>query len=297
LSRTYVAGGSSPLEAGLAHAAYLAIRLPATYAAVRATLGMIPGGLRDGVRSALDLGAGPGTATWALRDACHLDSVLQVDRSAAMLSLAARLAERVTDAAAPTVTGRTADLGRGGPWPAADIAVAAYSLAELDGAGRRALVSAAWAAAPIVVLVEPGTPDGFGRIHDARRLLLDAGAALVAPCPHGDVCPMHATPGEWCHFAVRVPRTRRHRQLKGGTLGYEDEKFACLVVTRLPVSEPGGSRILRHPRIDKGRIGMLVCAPTTAQPIVVTRHDPRFRAARKTSWGDRWPPHDDADAS
>ena len=60
---------------------------------------------------------------------------------------------------------------------------------------------------------------------------------------------------------VRVPRTRRHRQLKGGTLGYEDEKFAYLVVSRDADEERAEARVLRHPRVEKGRIALSLCTP------------------------------------
>ena len=275
----------------MSHAAYLGARLPATYAAVRAALAMCPRAVRDRLHSVLDLGSGPGTASWAARDACAVTSVTQIDRSPDMLALARRLADRAGDTVLGSAVQRQGDLGGGGPWDAADLVVSAYALAELAPAARRSLVASAWAAAAhVLVLVEPGTPDGFARIHDARVHLIAAGASLLAPCPHMATCPMHATPGEWCHFAVRVPRTRRHRQLKGGTLGYEDEKYACLVASKPPDGREPGARVLRHPRIEKGRIGLMLCAPDRAERIVVTRRDPAFRAARKVEWGDTWPP-------
>jgi ribosomal protein RSM22 (predicted rRNA methylase) len=290
LSGTYAGGGRSPREAGVAHAAYVGVRLPATYAAVRATLAMCPRASLERVHSVLDLGAGPGTASWAARDACDVAAVTQIDRSPAMLALARRLADRADDPVLTRAVQRQDDIGGGGPWDAADLVVAAYALAELERAARRALVASAWAAARLLVLVEPGTPEGFSRIHEARTSLIAAGASLLAPCPHEATCPMHATPGEWCHFAVRVPRTRRHRQLKGGTLGYEDEKFSCLVASKLPEARVPGRRVLRHPRIDAGRIGLVLCAPERAERLLVTRRDPAFRAARKIEWGDTWPP-------
>src|ERR1041384_5825297 len=49
--------------------AYLAVRLPATYAAVRASLGAVAEVRPDfAPRTALDIGAGPGTAFWAAAD-------------------------------------------------------------------------------------------------------------------------------------------------------------------------------------------------------------------------------------
>ena len=101
---------------------------------------------------------------------------------------------------------------------------------------------------------------------------------------------MRTGPGrdDWCHFAVRVPRTRRHRLLKGGSLGYEDEKYAYLVATIRSASDDRAARVLRHPRVDKGRIQLALCTPDGAQRVVVTRRDTGWRAARKAAWGDAW---------
>lgn len=273
------------------HAAYLAVRLPATYAAVSAVLASVPEGLRTRVRSVLDLGAGPGTATWAALAACpSIVTATQVDRSQALLALGARLAAGAMEGQSVELTQRVADLAAG-TWSAADLVIAAYALAELPAGARSSVVAAAWRATrELLVLVEPGTPAGFDHVHAARDLLISSGAHIVAPCPHEGTCPMRATPGaeDWCHLAVRVPRTRRHRQVKGGTLGYEDEKYAYLVATKDNAIERADARVLRHPRVEKGRIVLTLCTSDGARRQVVTRRDESWRAARKAEWGDAW---------
>ncbi|KAK4741247.1 hypothetical protein SAY87_024835 [Trapa incisa] len=63
---------------------------------------------------------------------------------------------------------------------------------------------------------------------------LNAGAFVVAPCPHDGPCPLEKT-GKYCHFVQRLERTssqRAYKRSKGDPLrGYEDEKF-CYVVFR-----------------------------------------------------------------
>lgn len=297
LSEAYAAGRASSMDDAVAHAAYVGARLPATHAAVAATLAMVPTTLLDQVETLVDLGAGPGTATWAAAMHCgRLTSAIQIDRSAALLRLAARLADEGGLATDVHITQQVADLlsGASSGWPAADLVVAAYTLAELKTAARAQVVEAALGAARrLLVLVEPGTPDGFARLHDVRAQVIAAGHDVIAPCSHRATCPMHAT-GDWCHFAVRVPRSRQHRQLKGGALGYEDEKFACLVVrpSRGGLASEGavGPRVLRHPRIEPGRVGLVLCTPDRPTATVVTRRDAEWKAARKVTWGDTWPP-------
>jgi ribosomal protein RSM22 (predicted rRNA methylase) len=293
LSAAYAGGQPSAIADHAAHAAYLAVRMPATYAAVRAVLAQVPQDELDGVHSLLDLGAGPGSATWAALIACpSLVTATQVDRSRALLDVGARLGATLLADRRVSLTQRVSDVGSARDWASADLVLSAYALAELSPSARTLLVSAAWhATAHILVLVEPGTPAGFQHILAARTALAGEGARFIAPCPHEGPCPMRGggRDDDWCHFSVRVPRTRRHRRLKGGTLGYEDEKFAYLVATRaVPAIDRPPARVLRHPRIDKGRIGLTLCAPEGTQRVVITRRDDAWAAARKATWGDAW---------
>lgn len=294
LSEHYAQGRSSAADDAVVHAAYLGARLPATFAAVAATLDMLPSSRLDAVQSLLDLGAGPGTASLAAASRCpHLSRVVQVDRSAALLAIGNRLAAASAVAPPLAITQAVADVSRGSgraTWPHADLVLASYVLAELSPAQQATVVDDALrVTGQFLVIVEPGTPAGFARIHAARRRCLAAGLPVAAPCSHAGVCPMHAT-DDWCHFAVRVPRSRRHRQVKGGTLGYEDEKFACLVVdVGGGAALPQGARVLRHPRVEKGQVGLEICTPDRPTRITVTRRDAAYRAARKVDWGGSWP--------
>lgn len=292
LSEAYAHGRPSAIADQIAHAAYLAVRMPATYAAVRAVLAQVPQGVLDGVRSLLDLGAGPGTATWAALAECpSLVTAAQVDRSRALLETGARVGAALLEDRHVSLTQQIEDVGSAGEWPTADLVVSAYALAELSPGARAMLVAAAWrTTSQVLVLVEPGTPAGFEHILAARTALARDGARFIAPCPHEGPCPLRAggRTDDWCHFSVRVPRTRRHRQLKGGTLGYEDEKFAYLVATRRAEATERPARVLRHPRIEKGRIGLTLCTADGAERIAITKRDDAWSAARKASWGDAW---------
>jgi ribosomal protein RSM22 (predicted rRNA methylase) len=171
--------------------------------------------------------------------------------------------------------------------------VISYALGELMADVRARVLDEAWRATSpdgALVIVEPGTPRHFQGVIDARSWLLAHGAAIAAPCPHASACPMAAA-GDWCHFSARVPRTREHRRLKGGSLSYEDEKFSYLIATRsrdTSSTSPSPSRIVRHPYFEKGRITLTLC---TADGTIVTtpvgRNDREaFRRARKARWGD-----------
>jgi ribosomal protein RSM22 (predicted rRNA methylase) len=132
--------------------------------------------------------------------------------------------------------------------------------------------------------VEPGTPVGYRRILAARARLLERGGFTLAPCPHDDACPLPE--GNWCHFAVRLPRSAEHRSAKVASAGFEDEKFAYVVVVRDELTR-APARILRHPQVRGGHVRLELCAADGLRSVVVSKRDREaFREARKASWGD-----------
>jgi ribosomal protein RSM22 (predicted rRNA methylase) len=171
-----------------------------------------------------------------------------------------------------------------------DLVTVSYVLNELTAPDRTALLDTIASAAQAVVIVEPGTPDGYARIIEARDRLVTAGFHIAAPCPHSADCPI--VPGtDWCHFSARVSRSSLHRQIKGGSLAYEDEKFSYVAATRLPVT-PAPARVVRKPQIRKGQVLLDLCEtePALRRTTVTKRHGDLYKAARDTDWGDAWPP-------
>ena len=171
--------------------AYLAVRLPATYAAVRASFAAVAAARPDfAPASLLDAGAGPGTALWAAADCWPgLGDALLLEASPAFRSWGERLTATI---GAQRVVWRTADIATDVPDGASyDLVTLGYVLNELAPGLRAALVDRLWhATADMLVIVEPGTPAGWQRILAARAQLLAAGAHLIAPCPHCEACPL-----------------------------------------------------------------------------------------------------------
>ncbi|WSR66821.1 small ribosomal subunit Rsm22 family protein [Streptomyces sp. NBC_01198] len=274
-------------------AAYAAYRMPATYAAVRTALAAFR--LQSGdwcPQTHLDLGGGTGAATWAVADAwpadAHRSTVL--DWSQPALTLGAALAGTAQSAAVRDAGWTRQPLGGAARLPEADLVTVSYVLGELTAADRESLVTAATeAAGAAVVVVEPGTPEGYARVLAARDRLIAAGLHVLAPCPHDDRCPV--TGDDWCHFAARVQRTALHRQIKGASLPYEDEKFSYVAAARFP-AEPAAARVVRHPQIRKGLVLLDLCQtpPALERTTVSKRQGSLYRAARDTEWGDAWPP-------
>lgn len=278
-----------------AAAAYAAYRMPATYAAACAALGQfaaLAAGFRP--RTQLDLGGGTGAAVWAAAARWpSLEFVEVLERAPQMMELGRRLAGAAPQPAVRAASWRSLTLGPGPgrpDLPEADLITMCYLLGELPAASREPVISELAARGQVVALIEPGTPAGYQRVLAARQILIEAGLAIVAPCPHDLGCPVSGS-RDWCHFAARTSRTALHRRLKSGALSYEDEKFSYLVAARTRWPQARG-RLLRHPRLGKGAVTLTRCAaePGLVTETVFKRDKELYRRARNTAWGDAWPP-------
>ncbi|MFM9973668.1 MAG: small ribosomal subunit Rsm22 family protein [Beijerinckiaceae bacterium] len=270
--------------------AYALARMPATYAATRrALLRLAEAAPMLAPASLLDIGCGPGTASFAASDVfADLQAFCLLDRNGPFLDLARTLAPELAagapaDASIDVAAHELSDLQ---PLPKADLVIAGYVLAELDEGLRQALVPRLWeATAKALVLVEPGTPDGFLRLREARYALIAAGAHVAAPCTHASACPMSGE--NWCRFFERVQRSRDHRMLKGGTLSFEDEPYAYLAVMReAPAGRPA-SRIVGRPVVSKVQAQIPVCGAHGLFTLSVpSRQKTLFKDFKRLEWGD-----------
>jgi len=269
--------------------AYALTRLPATYAACAAVLAeaarMAPG---FAPKSLLDAGSGTAAASWA---ACEvwpgLEAATWLDASPPFLALAAQLAAGGPPALR-SADARRANLTSPDPWPRADLVVASYALAEIESNRQISLVNELWNACEgVLALVEPGTSAGYARILAARGALIAAGATVLAPCPHAQACPLAGE--DWCHFSVRLPRSRDHRLAKAAEVPFEDERFSYLIAARPGVAAiPPQPRILAPPRVAKPGTALKLCGPNGAveQRLIPKRDKPAYATARRLGWGD-----------
>lgn len=288
-SRAYRAGrGSAGVIQGRDDAlAYALARMPATYAACAAVFGaarrQVPA---FAPQTLLDAGCGPGTGSWAAREAwSSLTDIAWLDESAPFLDLAKRLAGDAFHASA--VRGDLA----AGPHPRADLVLASYALAEVPAAAQDRVVGHLWQACDgLLAIVEPGAPAGYARLLEARAHLIAEGAVILAPCPHAAPCPLAAP--DWCHFSIRLPRSRDHRLVKGADAPYEDEKYAYLLAAR-PALAPDArtARILARPKAGKPGIDLKLCTPDgrLEHRFVARRDKAAHAAARRLDWGDGLP--------
>jgi len=287
ISKTYRdGGGSGAIKSATDALAYALARMPATYAAVIASLNALCEARPDfAPKNLLDVGAGPGTATWAAAEAfLSLQNFDLVDANTDLRALALDLAS--SSARLRDINYRRGDARATlADAEAADLVVASYVIGELGDAERSALTDLMWTKTrDTLLIVEPGSPAGYARILALRQQLIAAGAHVAAPCPHDGQCPIQ--PPDWCHFTQRLPRSQTHKQIKGAELPFEDEKFAYVALARAR-SVQHSSRVLAQPVVTKIEVTAKLC---TADGLVIAKVPRRAKAeyarARRWRWGD-----------
>ncbi|KQT26992.1 MULTISPECIES: small ribosomal subunit Rsm22 family protein [unclassified Bradyrhizobium] len=287
ISTTYRAGGGSGTIKSEADAlAYALARMPATYAAVAASLNALAEIVLDlAPETLLDVGAGPGTASWAAAEAfpsLHDFTLLDANATLSRLGLdLARDSSRLAECryVPGDASGNLAEVSQ------ADLVIASYVMGELSEADQRKLTDAMWAKARhALVVIEPGTPAGYARLLALRQQLIAAGAHVAAPCPHERPCPLNAP--DWCHFSQRLPRSQAHRQIKGADVPFEDERFIYVALIRTPPASRA-ARVLAPPDVGKAGIAAKLCTETGVELAKVPRRDKAaYASARRWRWGD-----------
>lgn len=248
--------------------AYVASRMPAVFSACHRVLievkRRIPGFSPTRV---LDFGAGTGSAFWALREVWphSLERVNLIEPSQSMqragLSLIKDLKNLPLIQSYGSIQALSQNISKSERKH--DLVIASYVLGEIPSLKDRiTIVRQLWdLTEDVLVLMEPGTPNGANIISQVRSHILwmekrkarklskpssqaskdlmtqKCGAHIVAPCPHDGACPLDNT-GKYCHFVQRLQRTTSqlaYKQSNGVPLrGFEDEKFSYVVFRRGP---------------------------------------------------------------
>lgn len=268
--------------------AYAMVRMPATYAAIMATLTATREAAPDFAPASLsDIGAGPGTAAIAAATCfASLRDIDLLDHNAHLQRLGRRLLAASDSLALQDARYDRVEAGASLPARAsADLVIASYVLAEIATKNLPDFVEALWRhTAGTLIVIEPGTPAGFARIRALRERLIALGAHALAPCPHDKPCPIVAP--DWCHFVKRLNRSRDHRRVKDVELPYEDEKFAYVAMSRQPAPHRASARVLAAPQVTKIAINAKLCRSDGTIAVDTAPH--RDRAAYKARKGWRW---------
>ncbi len=281
--RSEAASGKPLITDNTEAAAYAIVRMPATIGAAGSAMQYAADRFEGEINSVLDIGAGTGACCWAAAEVFpDIEGFTCLEREKSMISLGKTLMVKGDFPYECEWISR--DINEGFD-KKADLVTASYVLNEMPDAMKEKLVSAMWnAAEKMLIIIEPGTPKGFKNILKIREQLIKNGAHIIAPCPHEKNCPLPCD--DWCHFTARISRTKLHKQLKGGDAPYEDEKFTYIAAVREECT-PCTERVLRHPKIESGKITLKLCNAEGINEKIITKKDGvLFKKARKADCGD-----------
>ncbi|KAM2075481.1 hypothetical protein ACFX1T_038367 [Malus domestica] len=247
--------------------AYVASRMPAVFSACHRVLKEVRRRIPEfSPAKVLDFGAGTGSAFWALREVWphSLEKVNLVEPSQSMQRAGQKLTQGQKNLplihSYDSLQSLTKSITKSEREH--DLVIASYVLGEIPSLKDRiTIVRQLWdLTRDVLVLIEPGTPQGSSIISQMRSHILwmekrkcrkskdgseetskdlvtqKSGAFIVAPCSHDGQCPLEKA-GKYCHFVQRLERTsvqRAFKRSKGGQplRGFEDEKFSFVAFRR-----------------------------------------------------------------
>lgn len=264
--------------------AYLITRLPATFAVLHRVLFLFYQRAPGAIDSILDLGSGPNTALFALHALGKLPSYMHcVEKDKAMQEIAKKLMSSISFNTEIFLDNKNLFEVQ----EKSDLVLLSYVLNEIEKKLSPSFFDyVASLSKKYLLIIEPGTPDGYERLMLLRMWALEKKWHILAPCPHTQVCPL-AQSKRWCHFYTRVERTREHRLAKAGTLGFEDEKFSYLILSREKPQE-NGEPLLSFPKVNSGFIELDLCSKTGENKTqkIFKKEKEEYKKAKKLDWGD-----------
>lgn len=264
---------------------YAAVRMPATYAAVKSALEHATMYNDITIDTIIDVGSGTGAASLAAEEVFNSEHICLMERESYMRECGSRIFESIDDDILKAAQWYDEDILNDNADRHADLVMSSYMINEIKLQDRENVFDRLWNMADkMLLIVEPGTKEGFEVISHAREYFLAGGLHIAAPCTHENKCGLDKD--DWCHFSVRVARSRIHKLIKEADVPYEDEKFSYIAIVKDDVTSDG-MRILRHPDIRKGNIGLRVCDSQGIRNTIITKKDGElFKKARKSSAGD-----------
>lgn len=264
--------------------AYAISRMPATYGAVYNALKYCLDIYNPVIKTVADIGAGTGTATIAVSQLLDVEKIECFEREDSMRKVGINIFKKYSNLSDKTNWIKL-DICNDEITEKYNLVVTSYMLNEISDEQKNIIVEKLWKISKdMLLIVEPGTMEGYKNIINAKRKLLEMGANIIAPCKN-DKCKLPKD--DWCNFSCRVQRTKIHKELKEGNAPYEDEKYMYIAVSKQKINQTNRKRILRHPIIHNGFVKLKVCDEEDIKEITISKKDKeRFKLARKSKVGD-----------
>lgn len=293
LSKRYMESkrtGETLLKTNLDTVSYSVIRMPATYSAISTCLEKVKEVYDFDIKSVLDIGSGTGAAEWAIVDVFDdVNDITCLEREKGMREISKNYfsysdeLKNVKFIEADILNDDLNGIKK-------DLCVLSYIINELDENDRLKVIEKAINVTnKVLLVVEPGTPEGFNNVKNIRDYLYSKGYKIIAPCT-GFMGRCDIPKDDWCASSVRVQRTKTHKYLKDAEIGFEDEKFSYIAISKEDVDfnlSDNVRRILRHPKIENGRVIVKTCLKGEIKEEIITKKNKdEFKLLKKKNVGD-----------
>ncbi len=281
--------------------AYTIVRRPATLAAILKVLDRLEKRVPNHpFASCLDIGSGPLTAVEALANR-YSDSLRRVDCIESHPLFCQFIEDANYSIGKDEENNVSLSLHKGNMSDASvwqkissdelyDVAIASYSIGELSSSEVPLVLQRIAKSSKLAIIIEPGTPRGWKTMLQARDYFIGTeNWRIIAPCPHEKECPLLRHEGVWCHESVRVGRSKEHRMLKGGLLGYEDEPFTYLIASRSEMNTLENiRRAIHRPQHRSGHSHLTLCCEDglLREEIASKKNKELYNSVKKLEWGD-----------
>ena len=280
--------GDTFLKTDLDVISYSVIRMPATYSAIKTCLEKIKELIDFEINSLLDIGSGTGAAEWAALECFDINDIVCLEREKTMRDLSKKYFSYSEEF--KNIKFIEADILNENLNISKDLCILSYMINELSEENRLKVIDKVLNCTnKVLLIVEPGTPEGFENVRKIRDYVFENGYEIIAPCTNfNGRCDI--TVGDWCASNVRVQRTKIHKYLKDADVGYEDEKFSYIAInmskTKLNFNNDL-KRILRHPKIQNGRVEVKYCLQGEIKEEIITKKNKdEFKKIKKRNIGD-----------
>ena len=214
-------------------------------------------GFFEGLTSAIDDGAGMGSAIHAFNDILTAGDVANLNWTARDISHEAlKMLNELTLTAAPVKTKVVDGLQRDELKTDASLIVASYVFTELKDIPRE------WLSHEALIIIEPSSRDDARRLQAERKTLLEAGFEIWAPCTHHGECPLliHSDK-DWCHDRVHFEapdwfaKIEKYLPMKNRTL-----TFTYLAARKRKAPRPSSpARLVGDTLEEKGKSRQALC--------------------------------------
>ena len=241
--------------------------------------------LNTNVKTIIDFGSGTGSCLWALDNYVNNVKIMAVERESLMIKyskiLSRGLSNEIEYVQTDVLSKEVVNLSN------VDLVIESFMLNELEENSRTKVVDIMCEKTNnYIILIEPGTPKSYQNMMKIRKGIIDKGFDLILPCPHSLECGLQ---NNYCNFSVRVPRTKMSRQVKNGTLNYEDEKYFYLVLKKNHTGDlRQNSTIIRRPVYRKGCVDLKLCNGdgSIGFKTITKRNNVHYKVARDLKHGD-----------